>query len=368
MRAFSLVISITALFIILGAYLQAQDSAPPGNFQALYDQGKFTEALSLVTARLEAIYETRVEAKRIPTEFITLKSSEKDIDLKEVFRSRQAQGFFIEVNPELADLHMQAARCYGRLSKYNESVSHYTQSLRFRKVEYRRDDETYYEMSQIYRKMGLFDGYIRALESAFTLNPEKYDYSLELGTSLSKTARRKKSLFHVERYIQNAPGTVPPELYLLAGNLNEDLGYYLETQKYYLKYLSIKGDDGVMHFALGYVAYARTGNHALARESFTRALELLPAGDLYRRSKCHEYSGDMALNDLRYRNAIGDYMETLAYQEKVKSEIDATGKKLAALKSRINAIKTDLLNRQDYEKFEEYELLEDERGKMELAL
>jgi tetratricopeptide (TPR) repeat protein len=252
--------------------------------------------------------------------------------------------------------------------KYNESVSHYTQSLRFRKVEYRRDDETYYEMSQIYRKMGLFDGYIRALESAFTLNPEKYDYSLELGTSLSKTARRKKSLFHVERYIQNAPGTVPPELYLLAGNLNEDLGYYLETQKYYLKYLSIKGDDGVMHFALGYVAYARTGNHALARESFTRALELLPAGDLYRRSKCHEYSGDMALNDLRYRNAIGDYMETLAYQEKVKSEIDATGKKLAALKSRINAIKTDLLNRQDYEKFEEYELLEDERGKMELAL
>ena len=338
------------------------------NFAGLYRQGKYEESLAAVNRKLDAIYETRVEDKRVPTEFITLKTTEEDIDLKEIFRNRKAKGFFIEDNPRLVELHVHAARCCEQLSRHDDAINNYTQALRFKLPEYRKDDAIYYGMSRVYKKMGHFNGYIRALETAYTLNPEKYSYSLELGRSLSSTVKKKKAVYHLERYISNATGDVPPELYLLAGNLHEDLGHYLETESYYQKYLSVKKDSGEIHFALGYIACSRTGNHSLAVSSFGRALELLPKDDIYRRSKCHEYTADMALHDLQYRKAIENYRETITYQDRVASQIEAAEKKIKDMTERINRIKTDLLNRQDYQQFEEYEYLQDEKGKLQLEL
>jgi Tfp pilus assembly protein PilF len=223
-------------------------------------------------------------------------------------------------------------------------------------------------MSQIYKKDGQFDGYVTALEAAFTLSPEHYDYSLELGKALAQTVKKVKALYHIERYINNKEDGIDPGLYLLAGNLSEDTGHYLKTQDYYQKYLSEKKDDGAIHFALGYIARAKTGNHKLALSSFARTLELLPENDIYRRSKANEYTADISLSDLQLKRAIEHYNETIRYQKQVLEHIESSEAKVQEISRRINSLKIEIMKEQNYDSFREYESLEEEKGKLALAL
>lgn len=359
MRAAALIIIIFTCF-----RLSAQDA----DFASLYEQGRYEDALRIVNGELDSFYSTRLEDKRIPSDFISMKSDKEDINLNLIFRYRKAKGFFIEDNPKLANLHVSAAACHAALGRRREAISNYTQALRFKNVELGKDDAIYYALSQIYKKAGQFEGYIAALESAFTLNPERYAYSLELGISLAPTTRKTKALYHLERYMNNTDDDIDPSLYLTAGNLNEDLGYYLNTQDYYQKYLSVKTNDGVIHFALGYIAFAKTGSHRLAASSFARALELLPEADIYHRSKAHEYTADMALSDLQFQKAIDHYGETIKYQEQVLERIKSGDAKIKEISERINLRKAEVLKDQNYESFKEYESLEEEKGKLALEL
>jgi len=359
-----IVFLILILFVRFSA--QAQDLE---DFETLRGQGKYADALRIVNKKIDAFYASRLEDKRIPSSFfISMKSDKEDTDINQIFRNRKENGFFIENNPELVKLHVNAADCHAALGNSREAINNYTQALRFKNIEYGKDDEIYYALSQIYKKDGQFEGYVRALESAFTLNPEHYDYSLELGKALAPTVKKVKALYHIERYINNREGNIDPALYLLAGNLNEDIGYYLKTQDYYQKYLSEKKDDGAIHFALGYITYAKTGNHNLALASFVRTLELLPENDIYRRSKAHEYTADMALSDLQFKKAIEHYSETIRYQKQVLEQIESSEAKIQEMSRRINSLKIKIISEQDYESFREYESLEEEKGKLTLAL
>ncbi|HOO71968.1 MAG TPA: tetratricopeptide repeat protein [Spirochaetota bacterium] len=356
-------LTLLAVFLCLAsAGSQEQD------YFSLYNNGEYKQALDIVDKKLNDIYSTRVEDKRVPSGFITLKNTDRDIDLMKVFRQRKAKGFFIEDNSEISTLHLYGARCSAKLLKPENALNHYYQCLRFRHLENKRDDAVFFEMAQIFREAGHFKAYVSFLEAAYSLNTEEYRYSRELGTALYTTAQKKRAIFHLERYIANVEGKPEPELLLMTGNLYEDIGRYLDTEKYYIRYLEAKPDDGFIHFALGHNAYKRTGNYELALKSLDRALSLLPESDIIRRSKAHEYRGDMAFNDLEYDDAIANYTETLKYQEKIAQKIKEIEHEIGQFSAKINDLKTSLLKESDFDEYELYEYLKEERAKKELEL
>ncbi len=337
------------------------------SYMDLYSAGEYKKALDVINVKLDEIYITRVEDKRVPTGFITMKSAEK-VDLKQVFRNRKAEGFFIEDNPEIANLHLYGARCYYRQKEYEKALSYYNQSLRFKKIEPMKDDAYFYEMAQIFKEMEKFSAYRNFLEMAYTLNPEKYDYSLELGNALYTTADKKRAIYHLERYINSTEKEIEPRLLLKLGNLYEDTGRYLDTVKYYREYLRKKPDDGFIHFALGYIAMKRTGNYPLAVQSFDTSLKLLPEKDMYRIAKAYEYKGDIALDELEYKSAIDYFSQAVTYQEKIREGFNKKKDELSMLQKQINELKSSLLQVEDFDKYEEYEALLDEKGFLESEL
>lgn len=353
MRAFTSIFAAACLTPIL---LFAQD------FESLYSQGRYEEALAVVKGNIKEIYAGRFEDKSVPREIVSVMSDKEEVSLKLLFRQRKAKGFFIEDNPTLSDLHVKAGDCCRALDLYREAISSYTQALRYKMPE-ASDHEIYYSMARTYEKSGDFEGRIRALEAAFSFAPENYQYSLEIGTALAPSARKKKAIYHLKRYLDNAEGDIDVKLYLLAGGLNEDLGYYLETVSWYRKYLQARPDDGSIQYALGCIALSRTGNHKLAVSSLEKALELLPDSDIYRRSKAYEFIGDIALSDVQYGKAISAYGRAMEYQNIVKDDIEARKAGLADMSDKINTLKIELMKNRTYAVFREYEALEEQKGK-----
>ena len=362
---------IIAFFIsassVLPLPVAAQNTAG-GEFKALYEAGSYAKALEIINKRLEEFYSTRVDNKRIPIGFITMKESSKKDELKTLFRNRKAEFFFIEDNPEMSVLHLYAARCYFKLSNLDYSLNHYIQALRFKKLEEKKDDMIYYEIAQVYKKGKYFNAYIRTLEQASSLNPDNYSYSLELGRELYRTGMKKRAIYHLSRYINAADEPVFPELYLMLGNLNEDIGQYLETEKYYIKYLEKKPDDGYVQFALGHIALMRTGNYPLALQSLDRALELLPENEIFRISKIYEYKADIVMQELDFESAVRYYSETIKYQNKIADDIHNKRSEIAELSIKIRKLKSSLLKEENFTKYEEYENLLDAKGKKEIEL
>lgn len=338
-----------------------------GGYQSFYKQENYTQAYKMIKERLSSIYDTRVEDKRIPADYITAKRLEERTDLNKLFRERKQLPFLIEDNPEIHSLHLYAARCLFKLEEFDEALNHYIQSLRFKPLEFGKDDAIFYEIAQVYKKLKLDLPYRQSLERAYSLNPNKVEYSLELGMALYKTEDKKRAIHHIERYMQAEKGKPnDPGLYLIAGNLNEDIGRYLQTVDHYKKYLSLKPEDGHIYFALGYLAYERIGDHKLADESFDKALKLLPQTDIYRRSKANEYKGDIRMKDLEFADAISYYMETLKYQDAIKNEIEQKQQEILKLRNGIKNIKASLLKESNYDKYNEYEISMEERAKKEM--
>jgi tetratricopeptide (TPR) repeat protein len=333
-----------------------------------YEIGDYKKTLELITRELNEYYASRVEDKRIPTGFITTRESVREIDLNLVFRNRKAEHFFIEDNPRLSQLHLYAARCHGHLSDYYHSMNHYIQALRYKNVEPKKDDVIYYEMARLFLKEKYFNAYIDALESAVSLNPENYTYSLELGKALYRTDKKKRAIHHLERYVRGSDTPISPDILLMLGNLNEDIGRFLETEQYYIRYLEAQPDDGNIHFALGHIAYHRTGNHSLALRSLDRALSLLPEKEVYKKSKSYEYKADIALQQLDFEDSVRFYLETVKYQELIATEIASKQQELKELNETIRGLKSLLLKEDIFEKYEEYEDLLDKKGMIETEL
>jgi len=338
------------------------------DYISLYQNNEYQKSYDLIISKLNVIYSKRVEDKRIPAGYIALSNVGEDVDLLTLFRNRKEKGFFIEDNSEISELHYFAGRCSVKLGKNKEGLNHYVQSLRFRKIEPARDDVLFYEICQVfktYNEPSYFKGYIDALEQAYELNPSKYQYSFELGYALSSTKDKKKAIFHLKRYVEDSGEEMKPEVYLKLGTLYESIGKYVETEKYYNEYLRLKPDDAEILFALGYISYSRTGNYVLAESSLQRALKILKDEDLYRRSKSYEYLGDMSYNNLKFEKALSFYYECINFQAKVLEKIAAKNDEKKAKSVNINELKSALINSKEFEKYEDYEILLDERNKLD---
>ena len=359
---------ITILLVcILTATVKAQNTGD-SSYLAFYNNGNYAKTLETINKKLEDFYITRVDDKRIPTGFITIKEASKEIDLKMIFRNRKAEHFFIEDNIEISTLHVYAARCNVKLSNYDNALNHYLQALRYKKIEENKDDVIYYEIAQVFKKTNFFTAYINHLETASSLNKQNVSYSLELGTALYRTAMKKQAIHHLERYIKGTEDNISPDIYLMLGNLYEDTGTYLETEKYYIKYLEKKPDDGYKQFALGHIAYYRTGNYTLAISSLDKALALLPENEIFRISKSYEYKADIALTELDFDNAVLYYSKTIQYQTRISEEIKNKKEELTALNLKIRNLKSALLREENFEQYTEYESLLDVKGKKEAEI
>jgi len=341
------------------------------NYTSLYQSGEYQKSYEIIIPKINEIYSKRVEDKRIPAGYIALSNVGEDIDLLTLFRNRKEKGFFIEENSELADLHLYAGKCSIKLDRKKEALNHLIQSLRFRKLEPGKDDIIFFDISQVfktYNEPAFFKGYIDALEQAYSFNPAQYQYSYEIGNALYVTREKKKAIFHIKRYVENTDDEIKPELYLKLGNLYESIEKYLETEKYYNEYLRLKPDDAETLFALGYISYFRTGNYILAESSLQRALKIIKEGDIYRRSKSYEYLGDMSYNNLKFDKALLFYNECINFQSKIIEMIISKKSERKEIDLKINALKEALINNKEFEKYEDYEILLDERNKIDKEL
>jgi len=356
------------LCICLEHILSAQNVE---EYITLYQNNEFQKSYEIIISKLINIYSKRVEDRRIPSGYIALSNVGEDVNLLTLFRKRKEKGFFIEDNIELSELHFYAGRCSIKLGKKKESLNHYIQALRFRKLEPGRDDVLFFEISNVFKKYNepiYFKGYIEALEQAYDLNPSKDIYSYELGNALYSKKDKKKAIFHYRKYLEKAEDGVKPEVYLKLGNLYESIGKYVETEKYYNEYLRLKPDDAEILFALGNISYSRTGNYILAESSLERAIKILKEKDIYRRSKSYEYLGDMSFHNLKYEKSIIFYNECINYQSKVLETIEKKNSSRKEITLKINVLKNALINNKEFEKYEEYEILLDQRNKTDKEL
>jgi len=357
--------------VILLSVLVSSPGFSQGNtadYLKLYNEGNYTSSYETIRKKLADIYSQRVVDKRVPTGFITFRQSGDAVDLMRLFRERRERGFFIEDNREISELHLYAGRCLVQLKRPREALNDYVQCLRFRTLEYRRDDRIYYEISRIFMNDKQFTAYADALETASTLNPSNYSYSLELGRALSTTVQKKKSIHHLERYVNSTDEKINPEIYLILAGLHEDTGSFLMTEKYYIRYLEVKPENGYIHFALGYTACHRTGNFALAGSSFQKATELLPKKELFMKSKSYEYMADMAMRSLAYKKAIDQYGRTLAYQDAIIGDIEKLKKEIKEIDDKINTLKASLLKVENFDEFEQFSYFKEKKARYELRL
>lgn len=364
------IINASALILILILSAHLLFSQEGGNYQALYENGEYRDALSAVMESINEFYSKRVDDTRVPSGYVSLRNTGEDVDLIALFKNRRERGFFIEDNPGISRLHLYAARSSKKLNKRKDALNHYVQALRFRKLEYKRDDLIYHEIADLFKSYNspeFFQGYTDALEQAYSLNRENYTYSLELGMALSSTREVKKSLFHLERYVENSQEATA-ETVLKIASLYDSSGRYIEAEKNYNRYLMKVPDNGEIHFALGYLAYSRTGNYILAESSFQAALQYTGENDIYRRSKCYEYMGDMAFSNLKYEKASLMYRSTIEYQNKILESIDSVKNDLDNIKGEVNSLKQELIRDKDFEKYEEYEIVLESQGVKEREL
>ncbi|MFH0975189.1 MAG: hypothetical protein V1874_05330 [Spirochaetota bacterium] len=370
-KSFTVIISCSIIFLFNLPALHAQkpvEKTGSADYIPLYDKNDYDGALKIIKERLAVIYSAKNYDKKIPNDYVFVKKEEDRKDINDLFRNRKAESFFIEDNKELFNLHLFAGRCYSKLGSGDSSLNHYFESLRYNPVNWQKDDAVFYEIAQVYKKSNHFNAYTRSLETAYSLNNLKFEYSLELGKALGPTNEKKKAIYHIKRYIDSKSDDIPDAaLFLSLGNLYEDVGEYLETAKYYKKYLEKKSDDGYVNFALGYLAFKRTGDHRLALSCFEKSVKYLPENELFRRSKAAEYQADIYMNDLEYEKAIQFYLETKKYHDKINADILENKNKISKMDNELRVAAAEMKTQKLHERYTKYENLKKEKGKLEFA-
>lgn len=361
------VITVTAI-IILNSPIYSQDIS--NDYIALYESEKYSECLKIINTALLEFYQKRVEDKKIPDDMVSLTNIGQKVDLVKLFRNRKEKGFFIEDNHSIQQLHIYYARCLARLNRKREALSHYIQALRFSRFEQEKDDIIFYEISQVFLSMQeplYFRGYIDSLEQAYSFNNNNYKYSLELGLALFSTEEKKKAAFHLERYVSGAD-RVDPEVYLKLASLYESIKNYLKAEKYYNEYLKENSSNGEIHFSLGYLCYKHTGNFVLAESSFKAALKFTKEDDIYRKAKSHEYLGDIYFSNMNLQASLDHYNQCLIAENKLSEDLKLKQEELKNITLQVNNLKKDILYKQDFQNYEEYEMLLDKKGKVETEI
>ncbi len=369
-------------FLILLTTLQFSSAQPEkknilnflaalSKYRNLMDKKDYKNAEQVISLQLKKIYSKRITYSRIPNDFITLSAAEDAIDLNKLFQERRAEGFFIEENNQLFVMHFDLGRCYYEMHQDDKALNNYYQALRFHSIIPGKDDAIFYQIAWTFKKMKKKRAYLHNLETAYELNPEKIEYSLELGRELYLSKQPKKSIFHLNRYIKSVGDAIKKEnldIYIKIANLNEKIGNYLETAKYYQAYLKKNPKDSYINFALGYIAYKHVGNYQLALKSFQNVLKIMPKNEIWRISKSYEFIGDMLYSNLKFKEAISAYLQTIKYQDMILNEIEILEKKTEALAEKIYNLKRLLLKNKTDNNFNEYQLQVQEQASLKYQI
>lgn len=353
-------------FFSFGAYSQeAADIYENSEISDLVENNKFSDAIVIINKEIEEYYSKNVENKRLPTDFITVESAEEAIDLNKMYRERKNKLFQIEINSKMYFMHLNAAVSYHGMGEFDKAINHYYQALRFTHIEKNKTDEVFFGLSQTYKALKNLKAYRDSLETAYEINPEKAEYSLELGKDLYKSKQVKKSIYHLERYLKLIGEEPDSEIFIMLAGLHEQAGKYLNSLKYYQLYLEKNPENGDIYYALGYAAYYHTGNYDLALKSFAAALKYLDDNEILKKSKCYEYSADIYRKDLKYENAIASYGETKQYELKVKKDLDSLNKELDYIDSQIKELKSGLIKEKNFVQYTQYQFQLSEKDRVQ---
>lgn len=365
MRNNSIILSI---IIFISVFTTLHVFPQSANYMKQYASGDYQGSLDTINRRLEEIYIENLHAIKIPNEFISTKDNRDEIDLRLLFKRHKAEGFFIEDKKDLSDLHLYAGRCYYKTSKYRDSVNNFIQSLRYKIIDPSKDHRVFYEIAQVFKKMKLFNSYMYSLEAANTMNPDNATYSLELGLELYNTKETKRAIHYLERYIASTDDTIAPDVNLKLAGLYDSTHQYLKAEQHYLEYLKKKPDDGSIQLALGMLSYRRTGHYELSMKSLNRSIELLSEKDITLISQAYETKGDIEYHNQNYDQAIKAYSRTIHYQDEIQNKIILLQKEINELSANINRMKKSLIKDKLYDQYEEYEYLQEQKGRKEATL
>ena len=355
---------ILTLLLLITSTLSSQTK---DSYVTLYNSGNFDQSLKQIETKLKDIYDQRVEDKRIPNKQLYIETIGEDKlkdDYQEIiknYRKRKIKKHFIENNSQLANLHLYAGLIYRKKNNHQYALHHLYQTLRYKELEYEKDDIVFYEISQVLKEQNYFKGYIDSLEMAYSLNSDKIEYSRELGESLYITGERRRAIFHLQRYIEKAD-KVEQRIYIKLASLNEGEKHYLKTQKYYLEYLMKDQNNAYVHFAVGVIALNHTGDLKLAKISFEKTIKLSPETDIYRKAKSYEFIGEIHYRYMKYNKSLMSYEKAIQYQNKTDQSIRLKEGEIKAINDKINILKASLILEQNPDKHSEHLKLRVNKG------
>ena len=85
---------VAGLFVPTALYSQ---EARDGEYLRAYARKDYKSALETIQRRLGEIYDSRVQDRRIPVDFITSKRLEEKLDLNALYKKRTLTGFFLRI-------------------------------------------------------------------------------------------------------------------------------------------------------------------------------------------------------------------------------------------------------------------------------
>jgi len=357
-------ITIKIICFLLFFTIANAETSPQPNYASLIKQGNYEEALKEIKKTIDEIYSKRVDDKRIPSGYITIKKDSTVKPLIQLYRNRKNKSFFIEKNKKISSLHYNAAFCLFKLNKYEKSLSNYVQALRFKEKVSPGDHKIFYGMAMVYQKMRQKKAYRDSLEQAFSLDSKNSLYAYMLGNNFFTTRYREKSIFYFNKYLAYETDKIDSNVYLKLSSLYEGVGKYLYSQKNLIKYLKKNKTNGNIHFALGVLCFKKTGNFDLALNSFQLAKKHLAKNELKKLSKISEYSGDIYRKSLEFESAISNYQECIAFMNQLYKKINSLKLKIDKNNRKIRKLKISLLQKEDPEKYERYQFLKKKKSSL----
>jgi len=335
------------------------------SYKDLMDAGEYEKAQEKIFAKLKEINSKNTKNKRIPSNFISFVSIEQEIDINSLFNERTVENFLIEDNPELHQLHLDAALVNYQLKEYKRAASYLHQSLRYKPIEFKKDDNLFSLMSQIYLNMDNITAYRNSLELAFKLNPAISKYSKDLGLSYYESSQKKKAIYYLVNYVKMESYEIEDKkIFVKIANLNADINRNLEAQKYYLLYLEKSGDDYDIYYVVGNLAFNETGNLDLAQTCYMQVVQNMKDEESLKKSKSMEHLGDIAFKKMYYNAALEWYLQSIELEKGYRDNLENKRTEIKDYEEKINNLKIELLKSNNYVQYNEYQFLRQELARL----
>lgn len=355
--------------VMLGISAAAQEKSVPDEYRTLMNDGYYQDAVVQIERQIDEYNANDVAEKEVPANFISFQALEEKQNINELFSRRQVPVRFKREDTRMRQLHFDAGYCHEKTGNYLNALGHYNQSFLYKKIIPDEDAEVFYRISQVYRTMGYQQSYLNELEIAHYLKPADNAYVRELADGYYAGKNPKMAILYYEKFVKNSgDGPEDHSVYIKLANLNTSLERYLETEKYYLLYLEKNPDDPDVLYALCNLCYRNTGHFDLALEKIDKLKTGSKDISADKLSKLNELAGDIYFKREKYPRAIEAYKAAIEHENGYRESVDTKRSQLEELEKRINILKAELIKKNDYVKYEEYQDLTQEKTKLAYEL